>query len=138
MMDRRKFLTGSFGATLLASLPSDLLAAAGNPPPPTKWDPGRVTHLLPTVSDTAMLLKASFTPPLREAPTLWIGAIAVRGRPNDTQGQFWQFRAEGLAAGQRYSLSLSGSDGKALCQPWDLTTFPPADAQPEHFRLLMF
>ena len=137
-MDRREFLTGSFGATLLASLPADLLAAAGNPPASPKWDPGRVTHLLPTVSDTAILIKASFSPRLADTPVLGIDATTVRGRPNDTQSQFWQFRAEGLAPGRKYSLSLSGSDGKSLCQPWNLTTFPSADARPEHFRLLIF
>ncbi len=138
MMDRRNFLTGTFGATLLASLPAELLAATGSPPAQAKWDPGRVTHLLPTVSDTAMLIKASFAPPLSAAPTLRIGAISVPGRQNDTAGECWQFRAEGLAPGRTYAMTLTGADGRTLCQPWELATFPSADAEAGHFRLLIF
>ena len=138
MMDRRNFLTGTFGATLLASLPADLLAATGTPPPQSKWDPGRVVHLLPTVSDTTMLIKASFAPPLAAAPTLRVAATSVQGRQNDTTGECWQFRVEGLAPGRTHSLSLTAADGRALCQPWELATFPSADVQPGHFRLLIF
>ncbi|MSU24701.1 MAG: hypothetical protein EXS32_12880 [Opitutus sp.] len=140
MIDRREFLTGSFGATLLAALPADLLAAVGNPPSESRWDPGRVTHLLPTVSDTALLIKASFVSPLAAPPVLRLtpGATAVRGRPNDTQGRFWQFRAEGLSPGRRYLLALTASDETSLCQPWELSTFPSREARPEHFRVLIF
>lgn len=138
MIDRRSFLTGGFGAAVLASLPADLLSANGTPPPPDKWDPGRVAHLLPTVSDTTMLIKASFAPPLTAAPTLRIGSVTVSGRQNDTAGEFWQFRAEGLAPGRTYQLALTAANGSALCAPWELATFPAADAQPAHFRVLFF
>jgi hypothetical protein len=137
-MDRRKFLTGGLGATLLASFPADLWADPVQAPLPATWDPGRVVHLLPTVSDTAMLIKASFARPLTNGPTLRIGALSVRGRATDTQQQFWQFHAEGLAPGRRYTLSLTAADGAPLCQPWSLETFPPADAQPERCRVLFF
>ena len=67
VIDRRRFLAGGLGATLLASLPADLWAGTAQAPAPAAWDPGRVVHLLPTVSDTAMLIKASFTRPLTNA-----------------------------------------------------------------------
>ena len=79
-MERRDFLTGGMGAAVLASLAADTLAQSGNPPPQKNWDSGQVRHLLPTVSDTRMLIKASFNQPLTTAPTLHIGATTVRGR----------------------------------------------------------
>jgi len=63
------------GATVLASLATDTLAQTGNPPPQTNWDSGQVRHLLPTVSDTKMLIKASFHQSLTTTPTLHV----VRG-----------------------------------------------------------
>ena len=59
-MDRREFLTGTMGATLLASLPADAFAQLSSVPASTAWNAGQVRHLLPTVSETAMLIKASF------------------------------------------------------------------------------
>jgi hypothetical protein len=138
MMDRREFLTGSLGATLLAGLPADLLAQAGTPQPSTTWDPGRVRHLLPTVSDTRILIKASFLQPLLAPPTLRVGAQPVRGQMNDTAGEFWQFYADGLEPGRRYPLSLAADGGAPLCQPWDLSTFPSPNARPDRFRVLLF
>ena len=66
-MDRRDFVTGGMGAAVLASLAADTLAQTGNPPQET-WDSGQVLHLLPTVSDTKMLIRASFNPPLTTPP----------------------------------------------------------------------
>ena len=137
-MDRRRFLAGGLGATLLASFPADLWAGTIQAAAPATWDPGRVVHLLPTVSDTAMLVKASFTRPLTDGPTLRIGGLAVRGRATDTERQFWQFQASGLAPGRRYTLSLTAADGTSLCEPWNLGTFPAADARPERCRVLFF
>jgi hypothetical protein len=137
-MDRRDFLTGSTGAAILASRPADAFAQRGTPPPALAWDAGQVRHLLPTVSDTRVLIKASFTAPLAGAPTLRIGTTAVRGQMNDTEGSFWQFYATGLQPNRRYSLSLAAAGGKALCQPWDLSTFPAPDTRPNSFRVLFF
>jgi hypothetical protein len=72
MIDRREFLTGSFGAALPAPLPANLLASSGNPQSQTRWDPSRLTHLIPTVSDTALLIEASFSAPLSAPPNLRI------------------------------------------------------------------
>ena len=137
-MDRREFLVGHFGAALLASLPADAFAQRSNPPTSAAWDAGQVRHLLPTVSDTRVLIKASFTRPLAAAPTLRVGPTAARGRMTDTAGECWQFDAGGLAPGRRHALSLAGANGRPLCQPWELSTFPSADAKPDRCRVLFF
>ncbi|HYL38010.1 MAG TPA: hypothetical protein VEV17_18990 [Bryobacteraceae bacterium] len=137
-MDRREFLRGGMGAAILASRSADALAQNSNPPAPQAWDPGQVRHLLPTVSDTRMLIKASFAKPLSRPPSLRIGSLTVRGRMTDTEGSFWEFYAGGLQPARRHSLSLIAADRKPLCQPWDLATFPAASAQPESLRVLFF
>ncbi len=140
MLDRREFLRGSFGATLLASLSAERLAAADSPTPARGWDAGGMLHLLPTVSDTALLLKASFASPLAAPPTLRVtpDTAAVRGQPTDTQGRFWQFRVNGLTPGRKYSLSLTAANGTPLCEPWELATFPSRESRPENFRVMFF
>jgi hypothetical protein len=137
-VDRRQFLVGGFGATVLASMPADLHAQSGAAPPIAAWDSGQVRHLLPTVSDTGMLIKASFARPLSGPPSLRIGTATVHGHMNDTRGEFWQFRAADLQPGRRYTLSLTGPDGRALCDRWELSTFPSADSRSERFRVLFF
>jgi len=137
-MDRRDFLFGSLGAAILASWSADSWADQTTPPRSPTWDAGRVRHLLPTVSDTRMLIKTSFTQPLAAAPTLRIGTVRIAGRMNDTAGECWQFYAAGLTPGHRYSLSLTDASGGALCEPWDLSTFPAPEATPDRFRVLFF
>ena len=137
-MDRREFLTGSMGAAVLGSLEADSFAQDAKPPVARDWDAGQVRHLLPTVSDSSVLIKVSFAKPLAGTPALRIGGSTFRGRMNDSEGAFWQFHATGLQPGRRYSLSLVAANRKPLCQPWDLSTFPAADARPESFRLLFF
>ncbi len=137
-MDRRDFLLGSMGAAILASWPAESFAQPRPLSSPGAWDSGRVRHLLPTVSDTRMLIKASFTSPLTAPPTLRVGATSVRGRMNDTAGECWQFYTAGLTPSRRYPLSLADSRGASLCQPWELSTFPSPDANPERLRILFF
>lgn len=137
-MDRREFLTGTMGAALLASLPADAFAQRSTPPAAATWDAGQVRHLLPTVSDTALLVKASFTTPLKAAPRLRVGSTAASAQMTDTAGECWQFFAAGLQPGRVYQLSLAAANGRALCQPWEISTFPPADAQPDRVRVLFF
>ena len=140
-VDRRRFLAGSagaLGAAVFGRLPLDLLAAQAAPPAAQDWDAGRVRHLLPAVSDSRLLLKASFDSPLSAAPTLRVGSTSVTGRMNDTAGEYWQFYAADLEPARRYSLSLADAGGAALCEPWDLSTFPAPDARPERFRMLFF
>ena len=59
-MNRRDFLRTSAGAPLLAALPPELRAQATLQRAGGFWDSGAVRHLLPTVSDTQLLIKASF------------------------------------------------------------------------------
>ena len=136
-MNRRDFLRASSAAALGFGAAAEALAQAGAPTSAT-WDAGSLRHLLPTVSDRAMLIKASFNAPLAEAPTLRAGDLAVRGRMSDTRGEHWHFHTTDLRPGRRYALALTGSDGRALCQPWELSTFPSPDERPEKFRVLFY
>ena len=140
-VDRRTFLAGSagaMGAAVFGGVPLGMLAEQGAPPPAQGWDSGQVRHLLPQVSDSRMLIKASFTQPLVAPPTLRIGTTDVTGRMNDTTGEYWQFYASDLVSGRRYELSLRDSGGASLCEPWSLATFPGRDTRPERFRMLFF
>jgi hypothetical protein len=138
-IDRRTFLRRSAAVTLALGLPDDLIAQAATAAAPAgNWDAGAVRHLLPAVSDSRMLIKASFQAPLTEAPTLHIGGTSVRGRMGDTQGEHWHFYATDLEPGRPYPLSLAGARGAPLCQPWELATFPAPDERPQQFRLLIY
>jgi hypothetical protein len=137
--DRREFLRGSTAAALGLAAPPDLFAASAKPDPAGKtWDAGRVQHLLPAVSDSRVLIKASFREPLLEPPTLRVGTASVQGRMSDTRGEFWQFQAADLKPGRPYALSLAGPRGRALCEPWTLSTFPGPDERPSSFRVLLY
>lgn len=136
-MKRRDFLRAST-APLLAALPAAVFAQSPASPAITAWDAGQVRHLLPTASHSEFLIKASFLSSLGAPPRLMVNGAAVEGRMTDTQGEFWQFRATGLAPGRTYKLSLKAPDGQSLCQPWDLATFPAPESAPDHLRLLLF
>src|SRR5437763_1803138 len=120
-MNRRAFLRSSsaaaFGLGMQAGLFDHSMQAQAQSRPDARWDPGSVIHILPQVSDTRMLIKASFDAPLQSEPSLRIGTTTVHGRMSDTRGELWQFHAAGLRAGERYSLSLTGSGGRSLCEP---------------------
>ncbi len=122
--NRRDFLRGSTIAAAASTfgllVPGDAVPASTSPSSP-RWDAGRVRHLLPTVSDSRVLVKASFRSPLMEAPTLRIGNTTIRGRMTDTRGEFWQFYAVDLKPGR-----------------WSLATFPAPDEKPESFRVLFY
>ncbi|MCY4372541.1 MAG: hypothetical protein OXC31_02135, partial [Spirochaetaceae bacterium] len=99
-VDRRRFLAGSagaMGAAFFGRLPLGALVEQGAPPAAQGWDAGRVRHLLPGVSDSRILLKASFDGPLSGTPVLRVGTTDVPGRMTDTAGEYWQFHAAGLA-----------------------------------------
>lgn len=136
-MNRRRFLVDTFGASILASIPADLF---GQVPaqPQSRWDNGQLRHLLPSVSDTEILIKASFAQPLAAAPILRVGTRAVTGQMTDTRGEFWQFRARELQPGRRYTMSLRDSSGRTLCDTWPLSTFPAPDERPIRLRVLFF
>ena len=136
-INRRDFLRASTAAALGFGVPGEASAQAGAGSN-ARWDPGSLRHLLPTVSDSRMLIKASFNAPLSGAPTLRVGNVAVRGRMTDTRGEQWHFHATGLRPGRRYTLSLAGGNGRALTEPWELSTFPSPDERPEKFRVLFY
>ena len=139
-MNRRDFVQAASAAALSAVIPGSPFAQTTAPqsPPGIAWDRGSVRHLLPTVSDNGMLIKASFEAPVQGEPRLRVGDLTVRGRMGDTRGEHWQFQVTGLASGRRYSLSLADGNGRALCQPWELATFPAPGERPERFRLLIY
>lgn len=137
-MDRRAFLKDTAGSALLAALPAEAFAQQTRTPASPQWDAGRVRHLLPMVSETRLLLKASFTRPLSSPPTLRVGRLSVLGRMTDTMGECWQFHTAGLAPGASHLLWLGTTEGESLCESWTVSTLPPADAQPEHVRVLFF
>src|SRR5262245_9423853 len=126
MASRRDFLRGTAATAFALSAHPDLLAQSVAPPS-ANWNSGSVRHLLPTVNDTRILLKASFASALPDAPTLQIGGSSFRGRMSDTRGEYWHFHATDLAPGRTHRLSLTGGDGRALCEPWELATFPGPD-----------
>jgi hypothetical protein len=138
-IDRREFLRGSCAAALALTAPAELITQSATAAPAGSWDAGAVRHLLPTVSDSRMLIKASFNAPLAAAPTLNVGGTwVVRGQMGDTRGEHWHFYATDLAPGRSYVLRLSADDGRPLCEPWVLSTFPAPDQRPEKFRLLIY
>src|SRR3954471_7193081 len=119
-MNRRDFLRASSVTALGFGVRAEAFAQGGRASG-VQWDAGSVQHILPQVSDTRMLIKASFNAPLIGEPSLRVGNSTVRGRMSDTRGEHWQFHATGLRPGQRYTLSLAGRGGRALCQPWELS-----------------
>ncbi|MBM3758829.1 MAG: hypothetical protein FJW36_01145 [Acidobacteria bacterium] len=102
------------------------------------WDAGKVAHLLPTVSDQRMLIKASFTENLLRPPSLKIAGKLHAGHQTDRHGAFWSFDVSGLAPGRPYELQIFDSAKKALCAPWTLKTFPAPEEKPQKFRLLIY
>lgn len=149
-IDRRKFLAGTaagMAATVIGQWPLAGMAAqsalASRASQAGEWDQGIVRHLLPAVSDSRMLLKSSFLQPLSQPPRLLVegrgGAnVTVEGRMSDTSGVFWQFYVEDLAPAREYRLSLRSREGKPLCEPWSLSTFPRPEDRPERARILFY
>jgi len=121
---RRQFLITTLGAVA--------------PQTGKNWAAGSVRHLLPVVSHDRLLLKASFTQPLAAAPVLRAGSQKVFGARMDTAGEFYSFYLGGLAPARTYQLELLDSGGKALCEPWPISTFPAPESQPQRFRLFVY
>src|ERR1700730_12254846 len=142
MATRRDFVLGAAAATLPPLITSGIggPASAAEAPAPRdgNWDQGEVQHLIPTVSHDRFLIKASFREAQQAAPELKAGAISVRSQPNTAAGDLWQFDVTGLAPSTPYKLSLTGAGGRALCEPWSLSTFPGPDAMPERLRLMIY
>src|SRR5262249_18006176 len=135
---RREFLRASSALALSAAVPADLFAQAAAAPTPASatWDAGGGRHLLPPASGPGQLIKASLNAPLPAAPSPRPRESPAPGRMGDTRGEHWHFHAGDLAPGRSYRLALAGKNGAALCEPWELATFPAPDERPERFRVL--
>lgn len=117
-------LTGLFGSTVHAA--------------ESNWDSGELFHVLPVVNHERLLLKCSFDAPLSEAPELHIDGRRISGQKSDTRGQFWSFDADGLRASHTYELELRSGTGRALAEPWPLSTFPHPMSEIAHVRIAFF
>ena len=142
MATRREFVLGAAAATLPRLITTGIggpASAAEGPSPREKdWDQGDVQHLIPTASHDRFLIKVSFTQAQEAAPELEVGPTRVRGQSNAAAGDFWQFDVTGLSPATTYQLSLVSANGRALCAPWSLSTFPAPDATPERLRLMIY
>src|ERR1700751_6041241 len=142
MATRREFVMGAAAATLPRLIVSGIGGPAAAAESPVarddNWDQGEVQHLIPTASHDRFLIKASFTKPQVAPPELRVGTTKVRGQSNAAAGDFWQFDVPGLTPSTPYKLSLASSAGRALCEPWQLSTFPAPDSMPERLRLMIY
>jgi hypothetical protein len=136
-MNRRFFLSiSAFLGSLGMAAKAKTSDSAGD-----VWRSGQVLHILPSVSDTELLVKISLQNSLSQAPTLHVGKQLVRGEPTDSEGKFWQFHAKGLRPQTTYRLQLKSSAAaqvRLLCDPWDVQTFPAPGANVANMRLLVF
>jgi len=108
------------------------------PPKDPNWNAGLIVHLLPTVNDNRILMKASFDVAFDKAPRLKVNDKYFSSTKTDTKGYFWSFDATGLEPATTYRLVIQDASGKDLCDPWPLKTFPSPDSQPERLRLLIY
>jgi len=106
--------------------------------PGNAWNPGVVRHLLPALSHQRLLLKASFLRPQTTPPVLRAGSKRAAGVRTDSAGEFYSFDIAGLEPERAYQLELLDSHGKALCDPWPISTFPSPQSQPKRVRLLVY
>ncbi|MBY0502312.1 MAG: hypothetical protein K2X03_00280 [Bryobacteraceae bacterium] len=119
---------------LLLGSAATLAPAAAAP----SWDAGKLFHLLPTVSDRRLLIKATFTERQSRPPSLRVAGRLVTGKQTDYRGSCWSFDADGLEPARPYELQLLDAAKKPLCAPWTLKTFPAPGDQPKNFRLLVY
>ncbi len=138
MIDRRRFLRGAIAQAALSASASLGCSREPAPPPDDGWDAGEVAHLLPTVGPDRILLKASFLRPQSGVPVLETEAARASGVRTDSAGRFFTFDIRGLEPARRYTLRLVAASGAPLCDAWPLSTFPAADSEPGHFRLLVY
>lgn len=129
-LSRRELL--ALGGVGLATPALPWLSALGR----SSWDSGDLVHILPTASDTELLLKVSFATPKHEVRFV-VNRQEGQSSPQDTAGRFWRFRASNLAPGRMHTLELIGPQGP-LCAPWQLKTFPPPDEEISRFRILSY
>ena len=139
MLTRREILAlqSMLAAGAFAGGPFDLsgflggTAAAAEP----DWDAGDLFHVLPTVNHERALLKCSFREPLPDTPELRVDGRRIMGERTDTRGRFWAFDVAFLRPSTAYELELRTGRGRALAEPWTLSTFPSPDSDIDHVRI---
>src|SRR6266568_904567 len=136
MIYRRDFLAGAAAAGAISALPAPFASPAQAAD--DGWNAGSVEHLLPTVSNNRILLKASLREPPAGNPILLVDGRPFVGERTDSTGLFWQFDAPGLEPSRLYKLILTDVAGRPLCGEWPLASFPALDDQPKALRLLIF
>ncbi len=135
-MNRRSFLSVPAATASFFGLASEGHASAATP---HQWVQGEVLHILPSVSDTELLIKVSLSTAQKNAPVLQIAGRPVKGEQTDSQGFFWQFHATKLTPATDYRLTLmSTSPSRQLCSAWEIKTLPDPESSPDHLRLLLF
>ncbi|MGH6770132.1 MAG: hypothetical protein ACRECO_14040 [Xanthobacteraceae bacterium] len=141
MFTRRDFVVrnsaivaGAFAAQRFGAV--DLLSGVALAQENT-WDAGKLFHLLPMVSHNRALLKCSFQEALGQTPEIMIDGRRVTGQRTDSRGQFWDFDIAALKPGTEYKLELR-SGGRALAEPWALSTFPDLDSEAQHVRVVFY
>jgi hypothetical protein len=127
---RRQVLRSGLGAAAAAALAGRSDAGV--------WHAREIVHLLPAASHDRFLIKCSLRAPLARAPVLGVGPRRFEGVRSDSSGLYWQFHATGLTPATGYRVSISGPDGRLLCDPWPLRTFPAPDQRAERLRILTF
>jgi hypothetical protein len=136
MPTRREFLIGA--ASLATAAMAERPSSASQVRTGQTWDSGDVAHLLPAASHERFLIKASFRGAHRTPPVLLVGSRKIPGRTGDTPGFYWTFDVAGLESGRPYTLQILDAGGRALCDPWQLSTFPSPGDNPKSLRLLIY
>src|SRR5712692_6906456 len=82
MTTRRRFLQGMTTLAAASALPGELRAQSRSA---AAWNSGDLVHLLPTVSDERMLIKASFVRALAKPPRLLVDKRTASARSTRRQ-----------------------------------------------------
>jgi len=135
MATRRAFLKTAGSAAVAAGFAAlsraPHVAAAG-------WNSGAVAHLIPAASHERFLIKASLVSAASDPPQLRVNNRLVSGAPTDSGGFFWQFDVTDLSPATGYTLQIVDANGKPLCDPWPLSTFPAPTAGADRLRILAY
>src|SRR5258708_24559656 len=134
MTTRRQFLQGMTTLAAASVVPEELRAQSKSAP---LWNGGDLVHLLPTVNDERMLIKASFVRALAKPPRLLVDKRAASSRRTDGSGEHWEFTIDGLQPARRYTLQLVDAGGEKLPHPRPLENFPSPRARRQTPRVLM-
>ena len=102
------------------------------------WDQGSIFHVLPTASHQRILLKLSLTEAQTGAPVMTVGARTITGARTDSRGFFWEFDIADLAPARPYRLELRSDRGRALAEPWTISTFPDPGSTVDRVRIVFF